>query len=93
MTFFISSTKIIHPLNSQGKLGGKSSGLFLAEKILSKESKSSHHLSSIKVPKTWYLTTDTITEFLHYNNLEDLNEQKYREIQEIRIEYRNIVSL
>lgn len=91
--FFHIINKIIHPLNSQGKLGGKSSGLFLAEKILSKESKSSHHLSSIKVPKTWYLTTDTITEFLHYNNLEDLNEQKYREIQEIRIEYRNIVQL
>lgn len=91
--FFDIINRIIHPLNSQGKLGGKSSGLFLAHKILSRESENSKYLSSIKVPKTWYLTTDTITEFLHYNNLEDLNEQKYREIQEIRIEYRNIVRL
>lgn len=91
--FFNIINKIIHPLNSQGKLGGKSTGLFLAEKILSKETDNSHQLGSIKIPKTWYMTTDTITEFLHYNNLEDLNEQKYREIQEIRIEYRNIVQL
>jgi len=91
--FFDIINRIIHPLNSQGKLGGKSSGLFLAAKILSKESDVSPYTGSIKVPKTWYITTDTITEFLHYNNLEDLNEQKYRDIQEIRIEYPNIVRL
>jgi len=91
--FFDISSRIIHPLNSQGKLGGKSTGLFLARKILSKESEKFPLLESIKYPKTWYITTDTITEFLHYNNLEELNEQKYKELHEIRIEYPNIIHL
>ena len=42
---------------------------------------------------TWYITTDAITEFLQYNNLEELNEQKYKDLQEVRIEYPNIVQL
>lgn len=91
--FFDISSRIIHPLNSQGKLGGKSTGLFLARKILLKESEKFPLLESIKYPKTWYITTDTITEFLHYNNLEELNEQKYKELHEIRLEYPNIIHL
>lgn len=91
--FFDISSRIIHPLNSQGKLGGKSTGLFLARKILLKESEKFPLLESIKYPKTWFITTDTITEFLHYNNLEELNEQKYKELHEIRIEYPNIIHL
>ena len=84
---------IIYPSDSHGRIGGKGTGLFLAKKILSKESGDLPPLQSIKTPKTWYITTDTITEFLHYNDLEELNEQKYRRIQEIRLEYRNVIQL
>lgn len=86
-------SRIIHPMGSRGKLGGKSTGLFLAQKVLEKESRNYPLLESIRIPKTWYITTDGITEFLQYNNLEELNEQKYKDIQEIRIEYPNIVQL
>ena len=85
--------RIIYPSDSRGRIGGKGTGLFLANKILKKEKDNLPQLNSIKVPKTWYITTDTITKFLHYNDLEELNEQKYRDIQEIRLEYRNIIQL
>ena len=85
--------RIIYPSNSQGRIGGKGTGLFLANKIISKEKNNLPQLHSVKIPKTWYITTDTITRFLHYNDLEELNEQKYRDIKEIRLEYRNIIQL
>jgi len=85
--------RIIYPPDSQGRIGGKGTGLFLASKILKKEKDNIPQLNSIKTPKTWYITTDTITRFLHYNDLEDLNEQKYRDIQETRLEYRNLIQL
>ena len=91
--FFDITNRIIIPIESQGRIGGKGSGLFLAQKILEKESENFPLLDSIKVPKTWHIVTDAITEFLQYNNLEELNEQKYKELQEIRIEYPNIVQL
>ncbi|MBP7174887.1 MAG: nucleotidyltransferase domain-containing protein [Thermoclostridium sp.] len=86
-------SRIIYPLGSRGKLGGKSAGLFLAQKVLDKESQNYPLLEAIRIPKTWYVTTDSSTEFLQYNNLEELNEQKYKNLQEIRIEYPNIIHL
>ncbi len=91
--FFDIVDRIIIPLHSQGTLGGKGSGLFLAQKILEKESANYPILKSVRVPKTWYVVTDTITEFLQYNNLDELNEQKYKELQEARIEYPGILQL
>lgn len=91
--FFDIINRIIYPIGSQGRLGGKGAGLFLAQKILENESGSLPRYFSVKYPKTWYITTDTITEFLQYNNLEELNEQKYGDLQEIRIEYPNIIHL
>lgn len=79
--------KIIYPDNSLGKLGGKGSGLFLSENIL-KKSKLSNDLSKrFKIPKTWYITSDELLDFMKYNNLEDIIEQKYKGIEQIRKEY------
>lgn len=91
--FFDIINQIIHPVDSQGRLGGKSNGMILAKKILETESEFSPLLGTVKTPHTWYITTDAITEFLQYNNLEELNEQKYKDLQEVRIEYPNIVQL
>ncbi|MCX6556940.1 MAG: hypothetical protein NTW95_05845 [Candidatus Aminicenantes bacterium] len=85
--------KIIYPLNGYGRLGGKSAGLFLAQQILSKPGEHSAILGNLKFPKTWYISTDTIQNFLDYNNLEEVVEQKYKEIDQIRLEYQNIVQL
>ena len=82
---------IIFPVGSHGKLGGKSSGLFLAEQIVKKSSKDNDLLKSIKTPKTWYITSDSILNFMRYNNLEDIIEQKYKDIGQVRQEYPYVV--
>ncbi len=69
--------RIIYPANGYGRLGGEHSQV----------------LGDLKFPKTWYITTDAIMSFLSYNNLEEVNEQKYKEIDQIRLEYQNVIQL
>ncbi len=85
--------RIIFPVESHGKLGGKSSGLFLATQILTKSKEFSKLFPDLKVPKTWYMTSDGLINFLYYNNLEEISEQKYKDVDEIRLEYPNIVQI
>ena len=83
--------KLIFPAESHGKLGGKSAGLFLAEKIIRKSPELKEKQSKIKVPKTWYISSDGVINFIYYNNLEDVIEQKYKEIDDIRQEYPHVI--
>ncbi|RLD78363.1 MAG: pyruvate, phosphate dikinase, partial [Bacteroidetes bacterium] len=83
--------RVIFPVGSQGKVGGKSSGLFLADKILKKSKKEQELLKNIKTPKTWYLTSDNTLKFMSYNKLEDIIEQKYKEIGQVKQEYPYVV--
>ncbi len=85
--------RVIFPVGSHGKLGGKSSGLFLAAQILQRTGSKNPLLSSIKTPKTWYLTSDSIFHFMGYNDLEDILEQKYRDLNQVRQEYPFIMQL
>ena len=83
--------KILYTSESQGRLGGKFAGLFLAKKILKKSADSSDLLREIKIPKGWYITSDVIHAFLRHNNLDDVVEQKYKDIEQVRLEYPNMV--
>ncbi len=47
----------------------------------------------IKVPKTWYIPSDGILDFIHYNNLEDVYNHKYADIEQVRQEYPHIVQV
>ncbi|MCF8240091.1 MAG: nucleotidyltransferase domain-containing protein [Melioribacteraceae bacterium] len=85
--------KMIFPLASHGKLGGKSAGLFLAAHVIKKNKGSDPIMQNIKIPKSWYVTSDGILYFMQYNNLEEVLEQKYKEIDEVRLEYPHIVQL
>ena len=85
--------KMIYPAKSHGKLGGKSVGLFIASKILKKSEQYHDLFKDIKIPKTWYITSDAIIQFLHYNNLEEVFEQKYKDLDQIRQEYPYIVQV
>ncbi len=82
---------IVFSPESHGRLGGKSTGLFLAKHIIQKCVSSSDHLKGIKVPKTWYITSDGLLSFLSYNNLNEVVEQKYKDINQVRLEYPHIV--
>ncbi|MBI9045994.1 MAG: nucleotidyltransferase domain-containing protein [Anaerolineaceae bacterium] len=91
--FFDLLKRVIHLEGSHGKLGGKGSGVFLAELILKKTLREEALLKNIKTPKTWYITSDSIFYFLSDNNLEDILEQKYKDIGQVRQEYPYIVHL
>lgn len=85
--------RVIFPPGCHGKLGGKSAGLFLAKKIIDKASEASALLRELKVPKTWYITSDWIQNFVHHNDLEDVLNRKYMEIDQVRQEYPHLVAL
>ena len=81
---------MIFPSESNGKLGGKTSGLFLALQIF-KKNLDNPIFQNIKSPKTWFIPSDGTYNFIYYNNLEDVIEQKYKTIEEIRQEYPHIM--
>jgi predicted nucleotidyltransferase len=85
--------RLILPADSQGMLGGKSAGILLARWILERSPLSADYKGEIKVPKTWYVASDSLLDFITYNDLEEVIEQKYKDIEEIRHEYPNIVQL
>ena len=85
--------RVMFPAGSHGKLGGKSSGLFLAMQILKHARHDQNLLQAVKTPKTWYLTSDAVFYFIGYNNLEDIIEQKYKDLVQIRQEYPYVLSL
>ena len=87
------SKRMIFPMGSHGKLGGKSAGLFLAKHIIDEYKHNNELLETIRTPKTWYITSDTMVLFMDYNNLEDILEQKYKTIEEIRKEYPHVIQL
>ena len=82
---------IVFSPESQGKLGGKGTGLFLAKHILKKAADSLSHFGEIKVPKTWYITSDGLLSFLSHNNLNEVVEQKYKDINQVRLEYPHVI--
>lgn len=89
--FYTLIHRIIYPLNSHGKIGGKSAGLFLAQQILHEESLQNPEFKEIKTPKTWYIASDGLLNFMTYNSLEDMLEQKYKEIRLVRQEYPYVI--
>ncbi|MBD3179752.1 MAG: pyruvate, phosphate dikinase [Candidatus Latescibacteria bacterium] len=89
--FFKIIDSIIYIKDSRGRLGGKTAGLFLAEKIIRKSDDSSDLLKEIKTPRSWYITSDVLLGFLKYNNMDEVVEQKYKDIKQVRMEYPYVV--
>ena len=89
--FFGLMERIVFPPGSHGKLGGKSAGLFLASRILKQAARRNKIIGSVKKPKTWYVTSDALIAFTTYNNLDDVHEQKYKDIEVVRQEYPHLV--
>jgi pyruvate,water dikinase len=85
--------RVVFLPQSHGKLGGKSAGLFVASRIVARSPEYQNVLSGIKVPKTWYVTSDGLQQLLQYNNMEDIYDHKYREIDQIRQEYPSLVQI
>jgi len=91
--FYELLNRVITPAKGSGKLGGKSAGVALADKILKASPKYKDLLENIKTPKTWYITSDGSRSFLVYNNLEEVFDQKYKEIAQIQFEYPHVIQV
>jgi hypothetical protein len=91
--FFDLLRHVIHPSQSHGKLGGKGAGLFLAWQVVKKATEHAQLFANFKIPKTWYVSSDSLRLFMHYNNLEDIYDRKYTEIEKVRQDYPHIVQL
>jgi len=85
------SSHIIFQPGSHGKLGGKSAGIFLAMEIIKKAVHDQDFLQQVKIPKTWYIISDAMFSYIEHNNLEEIIEHKYLNIEEIRQEYPYII--
>ncbi|MCP4602928.1 MAG: pyruvate, phosphate dikinase [Proteobacteria bacterium] len=91
--FFDLIDRLIYSTGSHGKLGGKSAGLFLGSRLLSNMRSEVPGIGNIKTPKTWYITSEGLHEFVYYNNLEEFYEQKYKKINEVKQDYPHIVQV
>ncbi|NQT64111.1 MAG: nucleotidyltransferase domain-containing protein [Candidatus Marinimicrobia bacterium] len=91
--FYEILNRVITPSKGSGKLGGKSAGVALADNILKADFKYKSLLETIKTPKTWYITSDGSRSFLVYNNLEEVFDQKYKDIAQVQFEYPHVIQV
>jgi len=85
--------RCVHPAGGHGKVGGKAAGLLLARRVIEQHAAENELLAGIRTPLTWYVTSDALHQFMHENHLEELFAQKYKDIEEIRQEYADIVQV
>ena len=79
--------RVMGPSQGTGKIGGKAAGMVVAERILLEKKKTDPAIGDIKVPETWFIASDGLIDFIHYNFLEDFQSFKFSRIQEIRHNY------
>ena len=84
---------VVYSDKSRGRLGGKGARIFLIDKIINRKLKKDNLLKNIKIPKTWFISTDVVIHHMHYNNFDDILEQKYKRSNQIKLEYPYIVHL
>jgi len=89
--FYDLLNRVIFSAESHGKLGGKSAGLYLAAQIIKKKASENELLADVKIPKTYHITSDVLLHFMHHNNFDEVVEQKYKPINQVRFEFPHIV--
>jgi hypothetical protein len=79
--------RIVPTYGQQGRLGGKSAGLILAHSILQQARYEGRLAFDYRLPSSYFLPSNGILEFIEYNNLEEIINVKYKDIDEVRNEY------
>ncbi len=87
------SKRLIAPSGSHGKLGGKSAGMFLAQKIVQKMQGEHEALQGIKIPRTWFIASDGVIAFVRHNSLEDVYDRKYLDLDQVRQQYPYVIQV
>jgi hypothetical protein len=85
--------RLVAPPRSHGRIGGKSAGLFLACRLIADAREFSELLGGLRVPRSWYLPSDGILDFITYNDLSEVHSRKYLDPERIRLEYPQLVQL
>ncbi len=85
--------RLVYPPRSHGRIGGKSSGLFLAAKVLQRADDHRELLGRIRTPLSWYIPSDGLIDFLQHNDLGEVHNRKYDDTDRVRLEYPNLVQL
>jgi len=81
---------VVFSPDSHGKLGRKSAEFFLASRILIKARSDAPVLEDVRIPRTWYVSSDMMLHYMHHNNMDEIIEQKYKEIDRVRMEYPHV---
>ena len=79
--------RVTGPSQGTGKLGGKAAGMLVAKRVLQERRKTDPAIGDFDVPDTWFIASDGLIDFIHYNFLEDFQSFKFSRIQEIRHNY------
>ncbi len=45
------------------------------------------------MPRTWYITSDGLIDFIQYNNLEEIHNHKYADVDQVRQDYPHLVQV
>ncbi len=85
--------RLVHVPGSRGQVGGKAAGLFLAASILGKAQRDGVDVGPIRIPKTWYVASDTLHFFVIHNHLEEAFEQKYKDLEQVRVEFPHLTQV
>ncbi|MCP4574364.1 MAG: pyruvate, phosphate dikinase [bacterium] len=85
--------RIIMTGGCMGKLGGKAAGMLLAKWILETPEAERRGLAGVKTPRTWYMASDAVMDFIKLNDLDDVMEQKFKDVSQVRREYPNLIKL
>ena len=76
--------RVVGPSQGSGRLGGKAAGMILASHVLKTVGRGNPLLERVRTPQTWFLASDGLFDFVHYNSLEDLQSVKFSSIEEVR---------
>lgn len=78
---------------SIGKIGGKGTGFFISNQIIKSYIEQNPEFENIRIPKTWYISSDELSYLIEDNKLDELNEHKYRDIIDTRTGYPRIIQM
>jgi len=74
-----------------GRIGGKAAGMLLAARMLT-EVAEPHLKACLRTPESFFIGSDEMYTLMSINNLMHWNDQKYKEEDEMRAEYPEIVA-
>ena len=73
--------RVAGPSQGAGRLGGKASGMVLAEHLLQGKRKENARIGGFRIPTSWLITSDALGDFINYNFLEDFRSFKFSRME------------